>query len=287
MTISREKKALVVLAAMLLLITSFVMAYVFVGHSLNAAVTTIDEAVGSLEGYTVLLFEGTQSPAVLQPDDSDEEGVMGSSLRREELETILNAEEAPSSAQVQEAGQKKGQDSQEPSFAGLEEGDLSGVYRENQDDLEAGLTPLESLEKSYQAKGASTLRLDLAHAQKYRDGMILQVGSKRIGVMSATKEKTTSRSLKRLVRYFHKHGVKCIVCISNSKKLLKDVVGITIAVLTYPAASPATSVSGLRGTSYVLPPVRGAAGAAIIGPGYVVSVRTQLPFQQEDEEDGR
>ena len=63
--------------------------------------------------------------------------------------------------------------------------------------------------------------------------------------------------------------------------------GITIAVLTYPAASPATSVSGLRGTSYVLPPVRGAAGAAIIGPGYVVSVRTQLPFQQEDEEDGR
>lgn len=273
-----------VLVAMFMLITGFVVAYVFVGHSLNAAVTSIDEAVGSLEGYSVLLFEGTQSPAVLNPDDSQEEGVMGSSLRKEELKSVLNAQEAPAASQVEAASQEGGSDADAQAFAGLEEEDLSGVYRENKSDQDAGLTPLESLRKSYEAKGASTLYLDLKDAQKYSDGMILRVGSKRIGVMSATKEKTTARSLKRLVRYFHKHGIRCIVCISNSKKLLKEVTGITIAVLTYPAASPVTSVSGNRGTSYVLPPVKGAAGAAIIGPGYVISARTQLPFQQEDKQ---
>lgn len=262
-----------VLVAMFAFITAFVVGYVFVAHSFNRAVTTIDEAVGSLEGYTVLLFDGTQSKAVLSDDDDRWEGVMGSSLRAEELAQVLDAQEAPAAVEVEQAGENEDGPTQ---FAGLEEDDLSGVFRENAQDKAAGLSPIRSLEKSYRAKDAATVRLDLKKAYNYRDGLILKVGDRRIGVMSAAKGKSTTRSLKRLVRYFHKHDVRCIVCVSDSKKILKGVTGITVAILTYPAATPATTVSGRTGTYYVHPPVRGAAGAAIIGPGYVVSTRTQL-----------
>lgn len=276
MIISREKKALAVLVAMLMLIGSFAVGYVFVGHSLNAAVTTIDEAVGSLEGYTVLLFEGTQSTAVLQEEDAQTEGVMGSSLKQGSAGQQLDAKEAPSYESVRNALL----DNSSEGLSGLVEGDLSGVYWESEADRAAGLTPLDSLRKSYELMGAATLRLDLTDPHKYSEGLIVRVGSKRIGVMSAQKGKTSVAQLRRNVRFFRKHDVRFVVCVSNSKKLLRKVKGINVAVLTYAAPNPVTEVSTSLGTSYVYPPVVGSAGAAIVGPGYVVSARTQFAQAQ-------
>ena len=59
---SRERIALVVF---LLLVVSVLVAgvvYINVGHKWNTAATTIDEAAGSLDGYTVLVYDGLKVP---------------------------------------------------------------------------------------------------------------------------------------------------------------------------------------------------------------------------------
>ncbi len=69
MALSRERIALVVFAAVIVLITAGIAFYLFVGHSWNYAATRIDDAAGEMQDYRVIAFEGTAIPAASQVKD--------------------------------------------------------------------------------------------------------------------------------------------------------------------------------------------------------------------------
>ena len=58
--VSREKAALVVFFLLGFSVLAIAIAYICtLGHSLNVAASSIDDAAGSLDGYTALVYEGT------------------------------------------------------------------------------------------------------------------------------------------------------------------------------------------------------------------------------------
>lgn len=70
--VSRERIALVVFTACLLLIAGGVVMYLYAGHSWNHAASHIDNVTGEMDGYTVVLFEGTAIPAKSRVDSRGE-----------------------------------------------------------------------------------------------------------------------------------------------------------------------------------------------------------------------
>ena len=68
-SIPREKIALFVLTAVILLITAGIAWYLIAGHSWNYAATAIDDAAGNMEDYRIILYEGTAAPSSKQVDD--------------------------------------------------------------------------------------------------------------------------------------------------------------------------------------------------------------------------
>ena len=56
---TREKQALVVFLLLIVLGMSGLVWYLFAGHSWNVAASNIDDSVGQMEGYTVILYAGT------------------------------------------------------------------------------------------------------------------------------------------------------------------------------------------------------------------------------------
>ena len=59
---AREKIALMVFVALIFVVISGGIWYINVGHNWNTAATTIDDATGSMEGYTALVFDGVDIP---------------------------------------------------------------------------------------------------------------------------------------------------------------------------------------------------------------------------------
>lgn len=60
----REKIALIVLLLLIFLGLSALGAYLVAGHSWNVAASNLDDTLGSMEGYTTIVFEGTQEKSV-------------------------------------------------------------------------------------------------------------------------------------------------------------------------------------------------------------------------------
>lgn len=63
---TREIIALVLLVVLLVGGVGAAAWYIFVGHNWNAAATRIDDRIGSMEGYTVILCEGAIPPTMSQ-----------------------------------------------------------------------------------------------------------------------------------------------------------------------------------------------------------------------------
>jgi len=68
-TVSRERIALVIFAACIVLMLTGIGVYLVAGHSWNYAATNIDDATGEMDDYKVILFEGTAIPQSSQVDD--------------------------------------------------------------------------------------------------------------------------------------------------------------------------------------------------------------------------
>lgn len=59
---TREIVALVLLALLGLIVLAAMAWYIFIGHNWNVAASNIDETVGQMDGYTVILYEGQSLP---------------------------------------------------------------------------------------------------------------------------------------------------------------------------------------------------------------------------------
>ncbi|MGI6590980.1 MAG: hypothetical protein ACOX1O_05125 [Eggerthellaceae bacterium] len=68
---SREKIALILFIAIILLVVVCFGAYLILGHKWNQAATTIDDATGDMKGYTTILYQGTSIPDFRDVDALD------------------------------------------------------------------------------------------------------------------------------------------------------------------------------------------------------------------------
>ena len=60
---TREIVALVMLALLGLIVLAAMVWYIFIGHNWNIAASNIDESIGQMDGYTVILYEGQTLPS--------------------------------------------------------------------------------------------------------------------------------------------------------------------------------------------------------------------------------
>lgn len=64
----REKIALIVFAVLVVGVIAGGITYINVGHNWNVAATTIDDATGTLDGYTAIVYDGVTMPTLAESD---------------------------------------------------------------------------------------------------------------------------------------------------------------------------------------------------------------------------
>ncbi len=296
---SREKIALAVFAALIVLSLFGLGWYLIAGHSWNVAASNIDDTFGSMDGYTAIVYEGTAVPKAV-----DEKGASGAGADAGSSSGAKAADGADAASP--EAGESKDPErneheaeesaSKERSAADAEEGlperDAAGGAADAADadagasssssagtgtlangtsaKAKPGVTVAEA-QKSYEDKKATVFSLDTVDLDQYGEGTILKKGDHRFGVFSVT-EPTTVRALEKQVAYFAAHKVDFIVAITPDKAYVEGASGIDIVVSTQ---DEDLFVMGetIDGTFYVDAPEVGKVGTILISPSNVVSAK--------------
>lgn len=218
---TRERIALATFAV--LVIAGFVAltTYISAGHNLNYASTSIDDIAGDMSGYGVVLFEGTVESSASQTSSGassangqeSSSSTAGSGLQvgssSAESGDAAQDEETTDSTDGSDAGASGGQTVKSfvkkalglDALASLEESssetssssaskaasNASGVTRESMTTDEA--------KKSYEAKGASVITLDVNDIDQYKFGRVVMKGGHTYGIVSLTQDEIDALGL--------------------------------------------------------------------------------------------
>lgn len=204
---SREKIALIVFVALIAFVVGGAAWYLNVGHNWNTVGTTIDDATGSLEGYTAIIYDGVAVPSARE----------ASSL-----------EEPLSRASV------------------------------------AG---------DYESKGAAVVQLHVLEPELYREGVIVNAGGKRIGVLSVTTASESSTYQNRL-KQMQDEDLDFTVCITTDVSLLSSDDNVSFDIVVNLGQAKSSSNTKLQASYCVDAPSVGKIGAILVSPSDVVSDRT-------------
>ena len=237
-----QKRTREILAIALLLVLGLAVGgamawYIFMGHNWNQAATRIDDMVGSMDGYTVIAFEGVakKTPAATM----QVKGVSGTSRSSSEgdggsVSLQLNTSESATK------------------------------------DLD-----VNEVAASYRDKGASVLVLSMKDLGAYGDPTILSRGGRRIGIFSFTgKYRMHYAELRSKVRYLQRHKVDFILGIVSDKSIMTGAIfGIDVLILNRDAGIP--EAGELHGSTLCIDsPFEGEAQTLIISPSGVMTSRT-------------
>ena len=274
---SREKIALAVFAALIVLSLLGLGWYLVAGHSWNVAASNIDDTFGSMDGYTAIVYEGTAVPqtaaekaAEAAKEEKAAKGAAGSASSDEkgshELDPAADDDEGKPSER-EESGREA--DERE-----LPEKDAASSAVEAEPDASAKSKPTVTVaeaQKSYEDKKATVFSLDTTDLGQYGEGIILKKGGHRFGVFSVTAP-TTVRAIDKQVAYFVKYKVDFIVAITPDKAYVDDASGIDIVISTQ---DEDLFVMGetIDGTFYVDAPEAGKVGTILISPSNVESAK--------------
>lgn len=309
--ISRDKIALVVFALLLILGMSALIGYIQLGHSWNVAATNIDDATGSMRGYTTILYEGTVLPGAALIDDEDDTEVIsipdqglgihseGAQKNQKDVKQSsdskdkneLGVEEIAAKAQAQalleellnmngtvnnldEAANSKDLIPEDPLF-GLDVDEPLGLFEgykgKGSTGKNAPLLDIERVEAKYREKKSNVITLDTLEPKKYSEGMIIRKGNTRIGVFSVD-QSTTRAKMEQQILSLINYEVDFVLAITPSKKLVEKMNGIDIVIST---RNEKIFIMGetVRSTFYVAAPTKGSVGAILISPSNVVTAK--------------
>ena len=272
---SREKIALFFFTLLVVAGLFIAAAYVIATHSLNIAATHLDDIFGSMDDYSVLVYEGTLEP------DRDASAAEGEPEADGEADSDPGTESA-----VDDLGQSNLSQNGEGSLAD-EEGTSAGedAAADHLDPIAAlsalagsplGADPRESepiiasdVVDEYRSKGADALELSVAESSQYASGKITTLGALRIGVFS-TDDLMPASEVARMIAYFELHDVDVVVAIAPMRNYLRSLEGIDVVVTTADASASSLG-STVDGTFVVQAPERGSVGVVMIAPSTVVS----------------
>lgn len=248
MRISREKAALGVAVALVLAGLGVLLAYIFtVGHSLNVAASSIDDATGSLDGYTVLLYEGTA-------EDQRETVVRTPTLEGGVSSRLLNERSASLGAPDNEVSA----DEAAPESS----------------DEEQGTRPvsLPALAKSYVNAQAKVITVDVADPSEYNERYVVSAAGRTYGFMSI--DEVTAQG-----GYFHKRvadyrdlGVDIVVCVASDLSLLDSYEGADVVISTQDEGL-ASGGALVDGSFYVDATLKGRVGTVLVSPSRTITAK--------------
>ena len=297
---SREKVALAVFAALIVLSLCGLGWYLFAGHSWNVAASNIDDTFGSMDGYTAIIYAGTVEVEEDAADGKAVGGLAGGAAGSAADSAAESADapagsagsagEAPDAAdgsaladsEAPAGGSLAADDEGEsPLLAGDADADAPGEKSAALEKAASGATastaakkqPLSATEvcESYEDKGATVFELDTEAPGRYAEGTILKKGGHRFGVFSVERP-LSKRLIEKQIAYFADHEVDFIVAVTSDRELLEGVEGIDIVVSTQ---DEELFVMGetIGATFYVAAPETGKVGAILISPSNVVSAK--------------
>ncbi|WP_282209131.1 hypothetical protein [Parvibacter caecicola] len=247
MKITREKIALLIFAALLAVVAAASVSYFFTSRNFNVAASYVDDQVGSMEDYTVVVYNGTVEP-------------------QEESDAADTA--APWMGNGAPAGQE-GTDAQ------VEEGRKILELGEAEDGL-GHKVYLSDVNDLYREKGASVLSLNLTKAGQYEEPQLFTVGERKIGVLEVSAY-VSERKLKKLADGLRERGASSVICIARTTVLLASPASVDVLIVTGPEKDLSVDGGFVDGTFVVRTPDVGSVGALVINHANVVSARVISP----------
>ena len=205
--VSREKAALVVFFLLGFSVLAIAIAYICtLGHSLNVAASSIDDAAGSLDGYTALVYEGTAENH--RETVVDTTGVKDGKL----TPRSLNKES------TQKSEEKKDE---------LSASQASDVAKEGEGENSVSLF---SLRCSYVEKQASVIVVDVADLGRYNERTVVRADGRTFGFLSIDEVTAQQSYFAKRVADYKKLGVDMVVCVTKDLSLLDNYAGATIVI---------------------------------------------------------
>lgn len=206
----RERIALVIFVVLVALAGIVLTSYFATGRSWTVAATIVDDQVGSLEGYTALVYKG-----VVKEDQP----------LRTSADTNLEKQGATALWSVATGGE----DVPETDIGGS----IGMLIPEDplaRDRLDNGLY-VSDVREIYETKLADVMTIDVAHPESYEEPIVLCSGDKRIGIFSIDRY-TDPRSMKKKVALLKERRATSIVCIAPRPATLSTYDGIDVVLLT-------------------------------------------------------
>ena len=297
-----EKRTREIIALVMLLVLGIGVAcamawYILVGHNWNQAATHIDDMVGSMDGYTVVVFDGVvkkpkdaskkhregSNDAPLKADDAssgeaDDRVVSGDSKNADEAAPIPPSPSSSTSDKSTDSDRADGFKKSLDSESSSQSTPLSGNSESSGSDRSAKKMPTASAKRvaaSYEEKGAATVIVDMKSLWKYEEPMILKRSGKRIGIFSSAGEyRRHVTSVRAKVRYLQNHKVDFIIVLADDRSMLSDkIIGADLLLLAKGGGLPGRG--GYRGSLFCVDsPYIGEAQSVIISPSLVMTSQT-------------
>ena len=236
-----EKRTREIIALVLLIVLGIAVAvamawYILVGHNWNQAATHIDDLVGSMDGYTVVVYDGV----VKRPKDEK------------------NADALMHDAKLRDDKSGPGSDK-------LSENSSGGKQALN----------ASSVANSYREKGAAVIVIGKKGMDEFVQPSIVKRNGERYGLFAfAGSYRYRFPEFRSYVRNMQLHSVDFVIGLAKDKSLLKHRLnGINLLVMMRDANLP--DGGEYRGSTLCVDsPYRGEVQAVIISPSGVMTSRT-------------
>lgn len=298
------------LLLLVMLISVCSCAYMNTSKTWTVAASHVDDAIGSMDGYTVILYPGTTQP---EPEKSyvpkADGGLFSSSTDADSI--------APSVTPDEDSGEVSGESSavgelsatEDPSVSSLTEsfsssadsrgveGEATGTSTSEGADPSEGedkaksfaerflplisnateeeLEPLfvSDVRTDYLEKKASVLTVDALNAGRYAEPSVFLLEDKRVGVFSVDGPISQTR-LNVFKEFFAQKKADVVVCLTPLGSNLASFEGIDIVVVTTAAENAYNTIGSEKDGAFVVrAPEMGSVGAIFITSNNVVSAK--------------
>lgn len=288
---SREKVALIVFLILVIVGFGGLASYLAVGHTWNVAASNIDDATGSMEGYTTIIFKGLTPPAPTNtqsktPSSSTQGATAGSSSTTpSSSDPSSDGSDSGANASASSGGSAANPsvstENSASSTSPSSESSSSSTTAPTGTDAAAsapGTTTTKKpaltvadVQKNYEDKNATVFSIDVETLSLYGEGLIIQKGTQRFGIFSIVSTDSLEK-IEKQIEYFKSYKVDFIVAVVPEKRLVTSISGIDIVIST---ANEDLFVMGetIKGTFYVDSPEVGSVGVILISPSRVVSAK--------------
>lgn len=244
--IPRERIALIMFFALLLLGGAFVCSYFFMGREFNTTATVVDDATGNMQDYALVVFSGINDN-MSKADETDIKSNTG--------------EDAYAAGLGQDAA------------VALKE-KLADAY------LRANVNPylwknhvfVSEVREAYELKGADVATIDLSNLNKYSKSIVIDTGRRKFGIFSV-QSYLSRASLKSDLAALKAEGAQSIICITLNTSLLSSFNGLD-AVISLSALTDEEKYGTNGATLLVESPAKGNVGVMLFSRSNVTSYKT-------------